>query len=243
MPRSSGDTVQVAGDCTGVSTVNYEVQLVHITKDLTIEGGYDSSDWAAAPDPIAHPTTLDPGLGAGEQGRVVTVQYPATVTLRGLVIQGGYEIDKWGEGNGGGIYNGGTLTVDRCTVRDSSARYGAGIYSDRHLTVIRSLIAGNTAVSSAGGAGGGIFSRDQGWPSSLSVSNSTLANNTAGNSGGAIWSQAPTGTLEFSTLAGNSATWAAGRRRAGNRRSADRQRHDPGQQHPPQLPHFGDCDR
>ena len=200
----AGGTVQVSGDCTGVSTVGGTGANGQLTKNLTIEGGYDSSDWAAAPDPVAHPTTLDASGG----GRVVYVDYPAIVTLRGLVIQGGYQIDQWGEGNGGGIYNDGTLTIDRCTVRNSSAHSGAGIYNDRHLTVVRSLIAGNTADVS-GGAGGGIFSRNQGWASSLSIINSTLANNTADNSGGAIWSQAPTGTLEFSTLAGNSAAWAA----------------------------------
>ena len=108
------------------------MQTVKITKDLTIEGGYDSSNWAAAPDPIAHPTTLDAGLDAGGLGRVVYVAYSVTATLRGLVIQGGYNHTQyWQDARGAGIYNDGTLTVDRCTIRNSVADgYGGGIYND-----------------------------------------------------------------------------------------------------------------
>ena len=59
-------------------------------------------------------------------------------------------------------------------------------------------------------SGGGISSDHTGTASSLSISHSTLANNTATNSGGAIWSNGLNATLEQSTLAGNSATWAEG---------------------------------
>ena len=189
-----GATVKVAGFCKGVSTIEGTVQTVKIAKNLTLEGGYASGSWDFS-DPVAHPATLD----ADEAGRGVYIATGATVTLRNLNIAHGVSAD-----NGGGIYNAGAVTLERSTVRDSSAVLGGGVYNAGSLTVLRSLVAGNVASSH----GAGIYSPST--ATALALSNSTLANNTAAAQGGALWSQAPAGTLAQSTLAGNSAAAGSG---------------------------------
>ena len=218
-----GATVKIAGTCTGVSTVGGTVQTAKIAKNLTLEGGYASDSWDVS-DPVAHPTTLD----ADNAGRGVYVATGATVTLRNLNIAHGS-----GGSNGGGIYNAGTVTLERSTVRDSAAGQGGGIYNLGSLTVLRSLLTGNTASSQ----GAGIYS-----PSTatlLVISNSTLANNTATTQGGAIWSQAPASTLGSPRWRATAPQPAA----ALPRRGADRPGHDPGQQHWRQLRGHGALQR
>ena len=92
---------------------------------------------------------------------------------------------------------------DNYSTSTGIANYGGGgIYNAGSLTVLRSLVAGNSQQQRR--------RHLQLRTASLSISNSTLANNTATSQGGALWSQAPTGTLEQSTLAGNSAAAGGG---------------------------------
>jgi uncharacterized repeat protein (TIGR03803 family)/parallel beta-helix repeat protein len=84
-------------------------------------------------------------------------------------------------GNGGGILNSGTLSVNNCTLSGNSAGDGGGIYSNGQLTVTGSTFSGNSASD-----GGGIYIDFDG---QASVANSTFSNNSStglGNAGGAI---------------------------------------------------------
>ncbi|MHC5825944.1 MAG: choice-of-anchor Q domain-containing protein, partial [Nostoc sp.] len=105
--------------------------------------------------------------------------------------------------SGGGIYNGGILSLTKSSVSDNTATSsGGGIYNGGILSLTKSSVSGNTATS----IGGGIYSEDD-----LKVTNSTVSNNTA-NKGGGIYNGGTfvifskgTGTLTNSTVSGNKA--------------------------------------
>ncbi len=114
--------------------------------------------------------------------RIMSLGSPnLSVQLSQLTIEGGYTA----AGNGGGIENYGTLTVNSSTIRDNSTtndHYGGGIYNAPGgiLTVSNSTIMGNSA-NSLFGYGGGIDNLG-----TLSVNNSIFNDNKAGDLGGGI---------------------------------------------------------
>jgi hypothetical protein len=109
-------------------------------------------------------------------------------------------------GSGGGIINGGTLTISNSTISGNAAFFGGGIFNSGTLTISNSTLSGNTAHY-----GGGI--RNQG---KLTINNSTLAQNSAGpiqghgGFGGGIFNYAGTLTINNSSLSGNSGILAGG---------------------------------
>ncbi|MBR2695034.1 MAG: hypothetical protein IKE69_12585, partial [Thermoguttaceae bacterium] len=143
------------------------------------------------------------------------------VELIGLTITGG-----WTYGDGGGIYNSGTLTLTNSTVSGNTASssyysyyysYGGGIYNGGTLTLTNSTVSGNTAFSSYSSYsssyystsysyGGGIYNSG-----TLTLTNSTVSGNTASSSycsysyGGGIYNSG-TLTLTNSTVSGNTAS-------------------------------------
>jgi hypothetical protein len=125
----------------------------------------------------------------------------ARATLRGLTIQDG----NAGSGSGGGIDNFGTTTMEDCTLLGNTAGDSGGAIANEQggiLTVIGSTLSGNSAAS-----GGGIDS-----DGTATIANTIFSANTATGSngvGGAILS-AGTLTLMDSVLAGNSAGDAGG---------------------------------
>ena len=87
------DVTKVAsGVYTGVNNYAGLSQVAHVTKGLTIRGGYTASDWDTS-DPQTHTSTL----GAGGQGRVAYVAGDISVTLDSLQMTGG---DASGLGGG-----------------------------------------------------------------------------------------------------------------------------------------------
>ncbi len=116
------------------------------------------------------------------------------VTISGLLITQG---KVTGFASGGGIFNGGTLTLNNSTVSGNTADFGGGIENGGTLTVNNSTVSGNTAVQV--GVGGGI--RNNG---TLTLKSSTVSGNTAGFGGGI--SNFATLTLNSSTVSGNTAT-------------------------------------
>jgi uncharacterized repeat protein (TIGR01451 family) len=165
-------------------TITLSSQL-GIAKNLTIDGG-------------SYAITISGNNAA----RVFNIS-SGNVTLKHLNIVHG----KAGEG--GGIYNAGTLTVQNCTLSSNTATGGmntggGGIHNDGALTVRNSTLTGNAATN--GGDGGGIYVDDG---SSLMLQNSTLSGNTA-SAGGGIQNYWGTVTLQNSTLANNTASWTGG---------------------------------
>jgi len=182
---------------------------------------------------------LGPGAGqitisGGGTYRVFYVDTGVSVTLSALTIGDGLSA-----GFGGAIRNLGDLVVDSCVIRDSDAVTGGGISNEGVLTVLRSLVTGNSASFAGGGienfegsvsvvestiagnsaeVGGGIENaRDTGATPILSVINSTISGNTAvdfgsgeDNFGGGIDNFEGEATLLFSTITNNSAQFGGG---------------------------------
>jgi parallel beta helix pectate lyase-like protein len=82
-------------------------------------------------------------------------------------------------GSGGGLFNNqkGEVNIGQCTFSDNTAQHGGGLANEGRLSITNCTIAGNTA----GGWGGG-FSNNFG--SDVSISHSTIVNNTASVAGG-----------------------------------------------------------
>jgi hypothetical protein len=116
--------------------------------------------------------------------------------------------------SGGGISNGGTLTLNNCTVSGNSADtdyggIGGGIYNDGTLTLNNSTVRANHVDDS----GGGIFNDYWG---TLTLNNSTVSGNVAYGigydydygggygQGGGIFNFSGTLTLNNATVSGNS---------------------------------------
>jgi len=166
---------------------------------------------------ISAPLTIN-GAGAGSTvidanglDRAIDV-HSCTVTLSGMTIRGGRASSVVGQssflGEGGAIYNSGTLTVTNCVISDNSASIaGGGLYNGGTLTVNNSVLSGNSSSK----YGGGIYNYG-GSGGTVTVINSTLSGNHAVNGGGAIWNdyRAAVTLQGSSTLSGNSAFNGAG---------------------------------
>jgi uncharacterized repeat protein (TIGR01451 family) len=182
-----------------------------------------------APGTISLPSTLvlnhdlridGPGAGqltirtTGNAQRVFVIGSHANVTLDNLTIAGG-GIDNGGNlvirdaslgdnrrtGDGGAIYNRGTLSVQRTNLDHDTATRGGGIFNDGTLTVDDSTLHDDAA----SGKGGAIYNGSHG---STTIANSTFANNSAAN-GGAIDNEGKLGLIDI-TLASNRATGNGG---------------------------------
>ncbi len=175
---TAGDTITFAQDCNPITLAS----VLTIGKTLTIDG-------------TGHTVTIS----GGSTTRLFFVNGNATAVMNGLTLTGGYVNDGT---YGGGIYNGGTLTVTNSTLSGNFANNsggGGGILNDGPLTLVNTTISGNSASD-----GAGIFNRAGG---TVNVTNSTLSGNTGGSggSGGGIYNTAGGKvTVTNSTLSGNS---------------------------------------
>jgi hypothetical protein len=148
---SPGDVIKVAqGTYTDIGVRDGITQVVYISKTVTIQGGYTTSDWIT-PDPKAHPTTLD----AQGQGRVVYITGDSTSTIEGLRITGG-DVQQFGshysERIGGGIYIGRAAAVlSGNVIYSNTALIGGGVGLSRgSATLSGNEIYGNTAADGGG---------------------------------------------------------------------------------------------
>ncbi|CAG0988016.1 hypothetical protein PLCT2_02302 [Planctomycetaceae bacterium] len=155
-------------------TITLDSELL-IDRDLTIDGA-------------GHQVTVSGNAAV----RVFFIGSSGVVTLTNLSIVSGTVSGEVG----GGIYNGGTLTVQRSTLSGNSAAWGGGIYNWGTLTVQCSTLSGN---ASATHDGGGIYNRG-----ALTVQRSTFSGNSTAYYGGGLFS-AGTATVQNSTFSGNSA--------------------------------------
>ena len=147
-------------------------------------------------------------LDGGGAGRVLTIEQGARVVVRGVTVTGG-RLDKELERDGGGIWNLGTLTLERCEVTGNVAvDDGGGIRNDSVLTVVDSSVHGNEATR-WGSVGGGIYSPILLGSPELKILGSTIHGNIAGDHGGGIWCEGPV-TVVNSTISGNSAVHTGG---------------------------------
>lgn len=146
-------------------------------------------------------------LDGGGAGRVLMVEEGAQVVVRGITVTGG-RLEAELERDGGGIWNAGDLTLERCEVTGNAAvDDGGGIRNDGTLTVSESTVRDNQAAR-RGGVGGGIYNPVIARTPTLRVVASTISGNSA-DDGGGIWCQGSV-TLVNSTVSGNSAGQTGG---------------------------------
>ncbi len=157
-------------------------QVVYLSKTLTIQGGYTTSNWIT-PDPVANPTTLD----AEGQGRVLLIAGDITPTVEGLRITGG---DATGLGGYSGINwddhdTGGGICVINATA-----------------TLSNNQVFNNTAGSF--GSGGGLYLLND---DSTLINNTITANTANALYGGGLYTMFSVATLTGNTFSGNTAGW------------------------------------
>jgi CSLREA domain-containing protein len=160
------------------------VSQLSITSRLTITGSGASS------------TIIDGNKSVRPDSRVLVINSGITVNITGVTIRNGGTTAV-----GGGIFNGGTLTLTNSTVSGNTAdNAGGGIFNNAGtLTLINSIVSGNNA-----GVDGGGIRNDPG--GTVTLTNSTVSGNTAGDDAGGIHNVAGgTLTLTNSTVSGNDA--------------------------------------
>src|SRR6266446_936379 len=172
------DTIDATGIAGAISLISGELL---VNKSVTING--------AGADVLA--------VDGNAAGRVFFITLGETVTISGFTIRNGHAGNAGGgidnedgstvtvtnctlsgnsAGLGGGMFNGGPLTIGSITVSGNSAANGGGIYNigGGTTTTTDSTFSGNTASS-----GGGIFNIG-----TFTITNSTLSNNSASLGGG-----------------------------------------------------------
>ncbi len=229
---ASGDTVtfNLPAGCTSIALAfpaeidsNQNISIAGPgAADLTIEGMGGTTVFVTSGTIAISGLTIEDGGGSDGGG----IYNNGTLSLSGDVITGNSSAPDYGGGlynasggvatisdttisgnsasdYGGGIYNssGGTVTVDNSTVSGNSAgAFGGGILNDGALTVADSTIFGNSVGS---GGGGGI---EMGSPGTATVTNSTVADNSASFGAGLDNDASPGAlTLGASIVAGNGA--------------------------------------
>lgn len=125
----------------------------------------------------------DFGLGAG-------LLNDGAVTLERVTFENNYARGVKGGGDGGAIYNRGTVTMTASTLLNNhTGGGGGGLYNVGHATIRNSTFANNRGGDWGGGLGGAIHNK--GW---LWIENSLFARNTASSLGhsdvGAIYNAA-----------------------------------------------------
>jgi predicted outer membrane repeat protein len=213
---ASGDTILFDSSLSGHNIALTGTELT-INRNLTIQGP-------------AGGLSISGGLS-----RVFEVDGATTnVTLRGLSLLSGNGMayypffngggigwsaggpsstttDTPADGHGGAIWNGGVLTLDRCTLAYNSADVnywgateylGGAVYNAGNLAVTNSTLGYNSAGDPYGnvGSGGGIYNGATG---TLSVSNSTLQYNAAYHGDGGAIDNAGALAVGSSTFSGN----------------------------------------
>jgi len=154
---------------------------------------------------------------SGGNYRIFSVTGDTTVvTISGMTISNG-NIDPGtapGSTEGGGIFNGGTLTVTDSTISSNTATggtegslrgKGGGIDNHGTLTVTDSTISANTAAGTVGGGeGGGIDNHGTALSgeTTATITNSTISGNAAATGGG-VYNVRGLTVIEFSTITDN----------------------------------------
>ena len=136
----------------------------------------------------------------------------SSILFRGMTITGGSATLATFD-SGGGLWTEApavgeaNVRIEDCVVNGNQAKFGGGIGTGgTALTVVRSTISGNQAVTVGnGGFGGGLYIGF----GSARLLGATITGNDATDSGGGLWFLTAQVTIEQTTIAGNSAPFAS----------------------------------
>jgi len=138
-------------------------------------------------------------VNAAGKSRVLTIASAATATISDVTLERGAV-----SGLGGGIVNGGTVSLTNCTLMANRARGGEGGAIGNYGTV---TLTNCVFLHNSADVGGAI---DSGGGGTLTASNSTFTGNTA-RVAGAIYNEGGTATATGCTFIGNKALhWGGG---------------------------------
>lgn len=174
-----GEMVKVAaGVFTDIYVREDTIQMVYISKTVTVCGGYTLTNWSD-PDPQAHLTILD----AQGQGRVFYVVGPISATIKGLRITHGdatkAELEPSGNMTGGGLYVADT-TVELCEneIINNTAFNGGGLWANNSTLILHE----NEIISNNGlyGGGGAYLKETRATLSRNQVLSNTVSSGTGG---------------------------------------------------------------
>ena len=202
------DLIQIAGICRGVQPRQVGSltlsQTAIVSKNITLEGGYDSG---------FNPTVEETILDAEGLGRVVVITGSVSAKISNLTLTGGNAAGQGGKPGGGdaggGLYNyNNILELVGATITNCQAAYGGGLFNidgtlrlggDGESEFLRVL--SNTATY-----GGGLYLES----GSALVFNTTIEQNSAGQSGGGIYNAGSTATISQTGLFSNTANTGGG---------------------------------
>lgn len=127
----------------------------------------------------------DGETSTGTNGGAITVIKNASVTL-----QNGSVINKCvSKGNGGAIFNHGTVVLDNSTISNCVGKVGGAIYTDGNLTIRNNSTISGNAMYTGGTNGGGIYAiygTNGSDAPTVDIENSSIVNNSSTN-GAAIY--------------------------------------------------------
>src|SRR5688572_30839251 len=199
----AGSLRQAIADVAAGGTINFGPDIFATSQTITLTSGQLVID--------KNLTIQGPGAGrlsisGNNLSRVFFINSGVTATLDGITISNGNPSgDPFVNGDGGGIFNNGSLTVSNSTVsanrsdNGNSESRGGGIHSTGTLSVSNSTINGNNAWE-----GGGIFNEGI-----MTISNSTISGNASTNTGGGIFNDSSM-AINNSTISGNGADTGGG---------------------------------
>ncbi len=232
---------------TAINTANStaEADTITLTADITLSVA-DSTLYGPTGLPLVrtaitivgntHTIRRDP---SAPPFRLLMINNTGNLTVQDTTLSGGMAAGGgFRGGEGGGIFNYGQLTLQRCTVSGNSAEdFGGGVYNHGYgpVALVNSTISGNTARFQGGGVynrmfrgtfslinstvsdnatsgrGGGITNIVN-FGSVVQLVNSTVSGNTSGTQGGGIYSNAAASTVTItnSSVSGNLAEEAGG---------------------------------
>lgn len=176
-------------DLITVPAGTYTLAIAGSGEDAGLTGDLDLTDRVSIVGAGARVTVID----ADGLDRVFDVGN-VSAALVDLTLRGGST-----GGNGGGVENGGILTIEGCTITlNSSGGPGGGVRNDNQVTILESTLSGNTTSDHGGGMD------DHG---SSALENVTVSGNTVngGGAGGGLYNLGGTSmAVSSSTIVGNS---------------------------------------
>jgi hypothetical protein len=177
------------------SEIEFDLSIFSSPQTIALGATLVLSD-TAGPEVIDGPGGGLVTVSGGGAVRVFAVDSGITATLSGLTIGGGSTA-----GDGGGLDNDGTTTLDDCTISGNSATLGGGVGNEGSISLTDCTISGNSANS-----GGGVYTGPDG---TTALTDCTVGGNTAAANGGGVYNRSTT-ALTDCTVSGNIAAGDGG---------------------------------